>query len=89
MTESSHYRMKQMARIIKTAFKIYHQPAKYTRPALMSMFGVSKQTVQRDIDLLRDMGLVIRVDGKQGYIIESGFEDVFLPESESDTEQKG
>ena len=74
-----------MSRIIKIAFKIFHHPGTFTRPSLAKMLHVNKGTIQRDIDLLRDMGLVIRVEGKQGYVIESGFEEVFLADIEINT----
>ena len=74
MNNDVHYRMRQMARIIKLGFRIYHEPRHWTRPKLAKHFGVNKDTIQRDIDLLREMGIEIVVRGKQGYEIVSGFE---------------
>ncbi len=70
------YRKKQMARIIEVARLIHSQPCKWTRPLLAERFEVNKTTIQRDIDLLRDMGIVIVPRGKQGYEMISEF---FLP----------
>ena len=70
------YRTYQMARIIKIAYLIHDQPRKWTRPRLAEQFEVNKATIQRDIDLLREMGIVIVPCGKQGYEMISDF---FLP----------
>lgn len=70
------HRRKQMARIIEVARLIHSQPCKWTRPLLAERFDVNKTTIQRDIDLLRDMEIVIVPRGKQGYEIISEF---FLP----------
>ena len=70
------YRKYQMARIIKVASLIHNEPRKWTRPRLAERFEVNKATVQRDIDLLREMGIAIVPCGKQGYEIISDF---FLP----------
>lgn len=70
------YRRKQMARIIEVARLIHSQPRKWTRPRLAERFEVNKTTIQRDIVLLRDMGIVIVSRGKQGYEMISEF---FLP----------
>ncbi len=70
------YRKKQMARIIEVARLIHSQPRKWTRPQLAERFDVNKTTIQRDIDLLRDMEIVIVPRGKQGYEMISEF---FLP----------
>lgn len=67
----------QMARIIEVAHLIHSQPRKWTRPRLAERFEVNKTTIQRDIDLLRDMGIVIVPRGKQGYEMISDF---FLPD---------
>ena len=67
-----------MARIIEVARLIHSQPRKWTRPRLAERFEVNKATIQRDIDLLRDMGIVIVPRGKQGYEMISDF---FLPTS--------
>lgn len=70
------YRKRQMARIIEVARLIHSQPRKWTRPQLAERFDVNKTTIQRDIDLLRDMEIVIVPRGKQGYEMISEF---FLP----------
>ncbi len=70
------YRKKQMARIIEVARLIHSQPCKWTRPRLAERFEVNKTTIQRDIDLLRDMEIMIVPRGKQGYEMISEF---FLP----------
>ena len=66
--------MRQMARIIKMGFRIYHEPRQWTRPKLARYFEVDKMTIQRDIHLLREMGIEIVARGKQGYEVVSGFE---------------
>ena len=70
------YRRYQMARIIEIAHLIHSQPRKWTRPRLAERFEVNKATIQRDIDLLREMGIVIVPRGRQGYEMISDF---FLP----------
>ena len=70
------YRRFQMARIIKVASLIHNEPRKWTRPRLAKRFKVNKATIQRDIDLLREMGIAIVPCGKQGYEMISDF---FLP----------
>lgn len=70
------HRRKQMARIIEVAHLIHNQPRKWTRPQLAERFEVDKATIQRDIGLLREMGIVIVPRGKQGYEMISDF---FLP----------
>ncbi len=66
-----------MARIIQIAHLIHNEPRKWTRPRLAERFEVNKTTIQRDIDLLREMGIVIVSRGKQGYEMISDF---FLPD---------
>ena len=70
------YRKRQMARIIEVAHLIHSQPRKWTRPRLAERFGVNKTTIQRDINLLCEMGIKILPCGKQGYEM---FSDFFLP----------
>ena len=70
------YRTYQMARIIKVAELIHNEPREWTRPRLAGRFEVNKATIQRDIDLLREMGIEIIPCGKQGYEMISDF---FLP----------
>ena len=82
---NEHHRMRQMARIIKLAFLIRNNPKKYSRPALAEHFNVNKATIQRDINLLKEMGIEIKVQGKQGYVIESGFDFMEKPEDEKNT----
>ena len=71
------YRKHQMARIIQIAHLIHNEPRKWTRPRLAEEFGVDKATIQRDINLLREMEIQILPYGKQGYEMISDF---FLPE---------
>ncbi len=66
----------QMARIIEVAHLIHREPRKWTRLRLSEHFGVNKTTIQRDIDLLREMGIAIMPCGRQGYEMISDF---FLP----------
>ena len=66
----------QMARIIEVAGLIHNEPCKWTRPRLAERFEVNKATIQRDINLLREMGIRIVPRGKQGYEMISDF---FLP----------
>jgi len=70
------YRTYQMARIIEIASLIHNQPRKWTRPRLAERFEVNKATIQRDIAMLREMGIAIIPRGKQGYEMISDF---FLP----------
>lgn len=70
------YRTYQMARIIEVASLIHKEPRQWTRPRLASHLGFDKTTIQRDIDLLRYMGIEIVPRGKQGYEMISDF---FLP----------
>ena len=70
------YRKPQMARIIQVAHLIHNEPRKWTRPRLAGKFGVNKATIQRDVNLLSDMGIEVIPRGKQGYEIVSDF---FLP----------
>ncbi len=70
------YRKYQMARIIEVASLIHKEPRQWTRPRLAAHLRVDKGTIQRYIDLLRDMGIEIVPRGKQGYEMVSDF---FLP----------
>ena len=70
------YRKYQMARIIEVASLIHKEPRRWTRPRLASHLEVNLATIQRYIDLLRDMGIEIVPRGKQGYEMISDF---FLP----------
>ena len=70
------YRKYQMARIIEVAHLIHNEPRKWTRRRLAERLEVNKATIQRDIYLLRDMGIETVPCGKQGYEIISDF---FLP----------
>ena len=70
------YRKYQMARIIEVASLIHKEPRRWTRPRLASRLEVDIATIQRDIDLLREMGIQIVPRGKQGYEMVSDF---FLP----------
>ncbi len=65
-----------MARIIQVAHLIHDQPRQWTRPRLADHFNVDKMTIQRDIKLLREMGIEIVPRGKAGYEMISDF---FLP----------
>ena len=78
------YRKNQMARIIAVAHLIHSQPRQWTRPRLAERFKVNKTTIQRDIDLLREMGIVIVSCGKYGYEMISDF---FLPTLNLDFEE--
>ena len=71
------YRKYQMARVIEVASLIHKEPRRWTRPRLAAHLEVDKGTIQRDIDLLRDMDIEIIPRGKQGYEIVSNF---FLPD---------
>ena len=70
------HRTYQMARIIKVAELIHSEPRRWTRPRLAERFEVNKATIQRDINLLCEMGIEIIPCGKQGYEMISDF---FLP----------
>ncbi len=70
------YRKYQMARILEVASLIHKEPRRWTRPRLAAHFEVNPATIQRDIDLLREMGIEIVPRGKQGYEMVS---DLFLP----------
>ena len=70
------HRTYQMARIIKVAELIHSEPRRWTRPRLAERFEVNKATIQRDINLLCEMGIEIVPCGKQGYEMISDF---FLP----------
>ena len=78
------YRTYQMARIIKIAHLIHNQPRQWTRPRLAERFEVNKTTIQRDINLLCEMGIEIVPCGKQGYEMISDF---FLPALNLDFEE--
>lgn len=71
------YRTYQMARVIEVASLIHNEPQKWTRSGLAERFEVNKTTIQRDIDLLREMGIQIVPRGKKGYELISDF---FLPD---------
>ena len=64
------YRKHQMTRILEVASLIHKEPRRWTRPRLVERFEVDKATIQRDIKLLRDMGIEIVPRGKQGYELE-------------------
>ena len=70
------HRTYQMARIIKVASIIHSEPRKWTRSRLAERFEVNKATIQRDINLLREMEIQIVPCGKNGYEMISDF---FLP----------
>ena len=70
------YRRYQMARILEVASLIHKEPRWWTRPRLAAHLEVDIATIQRYIDLLRDMGIEIVPRGKQGYEMISDF---FLP----------
>ena len=73
-----------MARIIEVASIIHKEPRRWTRPRLATHLEVNKATIQRYIDLLRDMGIEIVPRGKQGYEMISDF---FLPALNLDFEE--
>ena len=73
-----------MARILEVASLIHKEPRRWTRPRLVERFEVDKATIQRDIALLRDMGIEIVPRGKQGYEMVSDF---FLPDLNLDFEE--
>ena len=78
------YRKYQMARIIEVASLIHKEPRQWTRPRLAAHLEVDIATIQRYIDLLRDMGIEIVSRGKQGYEMISDF---FLPALNLDFEE--
>ena len=78
------YRTYQMARIIEVASLIHRQPRQWTRARLAEKLRVNIATIQRDIDLLRIMGIQIVARGKQGYEMNSDF---FLPALNLDFEE--
>lgn len=78
------YRTYQMARVIKIAHLVHSEPRKWTRPRLAERFEVNKTTIQRDINLLCEMGIQIVPCGKQGYEMISDF---FLPALNLDFEE--
>lgn len=78
------YRTYQMARIIKVAELIHSEPRKWTRPRLAERFKVNKAAIQRDINLLCEMGIEVIPCGKQGYEMISDF---FLPALNLDFEE--
>ena len=70
------YRKYQMARIIEVASLIHKEPRQWTRSRLAAHLEVNKATIQRDINLLCEMGIEVVPRGKQGYEMVSDF---FLP----------
>ena len=64
------YRKHQMTRILEVASLIHKEPRRRTRPRLATRLEVNKATIQRDIKVLRDMGIEIVPRGKQGYELE-------------------
>ena len=46
---------------------------------------MNKGTIQRDINLLKEMGIDIKAQGKQGYVILSGFDFMEKKEDEKNT----
>lgn len=71
--------MRQTARIIRLLFLINKRPD-WTRRELAEHFNVNIATIQRDINLCREMGIEIKVNGKQGYYIKSGFTELLEEE---------
>ena len=67
------YRKYQMARVIEVASLIHKAPRQWTRPRLAAHLEVNRATIQRYIDLLRDMGIEVVPRGKQGYEIDLRF----------------
>ena len=59
-----------MTRILEVASLIHKEPRRWTRPRLAARLEVDIGTIQRDIDLLRGMGIEIVPRGKQGYEME-------------------
>ena len=78
------HRRYQMARIIKVAHLIHDQPFQWTRRRLAERFEVSIATIQRDVNLLCQMGIEVIPCGKRGYEIISDF---FLPDLNLDLEE--
>lgn len=70
------YRKRQMTRIIQVGQLIHDEPRKWTRSRLAERLGVSKTTIQRDINLLCEMEIEIIPCGKEGYKMISNY---FLP----------
>ena len=70
------YRKYQMARILEVASLIHNEPRQWTRPRLAAHLEVNKATIQRDINLLCEMGIEIIPRSKEGYEMVSDF---FLP----------
>ena len=70
------HRTYQMARIIEVARLVHSEPRQWTRPRLAERLRVNKATIQRDINLLCEMGIQIVPRGKKGYEMISDF---FLP----------
>ncbi|MCY3627394.1 MAG: transcriptional regulator [Gammaproteobacteria bacterium] len=66
-----------MARVIEVASLIHNEPQKWTRSRLAERFEVNITTIQRDVDLLREMSIQIVPRGKRGYEMISDF---FLPD---------
>lgn len=48
-------------------------PAKYTAASLMENLGISRRTLFRDLDVLRDAGIPIYHDREDGYKINQSF----------------
>ena len=78
------HRTHQMARILTVASRIHHEPRQWTRTRLAERLEVNKATIQRDINLLCEMGIEIVPRGKQGYEMISDF---FLPALNLDFEE--
>ena len=71
--KSEHYRGTQMARIIKLALIVNNEPRTWTRPMLAEHLEVDKATIQRYVNLLREIGIEIKAVGKQGYEMSEDF----------------
>ena len=67
-----------MSRILQVASLIHHQPRKWARRQLAQRLGVDITTIQRYINILRQMGIGIEVRGRDGYEM---ITDFFLPTS--------
>ncbi len=65
-----------MSRILQVASLIHHQPRKWTRRQLAQRLGVDITTIQRYINILRQMGVGIEARGRDGYEM---ITDFFLP----------
>jgi predicted DNA-binding transcriptional regulator YafY len=78
------HRGDQLVRILKVANLIHHEPRRWTRPRLAQHFEVDKTTIQRDIQILREMGIEVESRGKAGYEIVTDF---FLPDLNFDLHQ--